>query len=49
MSAASYEQLVGVPGQTIYHWKQSKARLRAAQLEALRQCGVSAVAKLWSA
>jgi len=35
LSAASYGQLVGVSGQTIYHWEQSKARPRAAQLESL--------------
>jgi transcriptional regulator with XRE-family HTH domain len=33
ISAASYGQLVGVSGQTIYHWEQGKARPRAAQLE----------------
>ncbi|WP_354346789.1 helix-turn-helix domain-containing protein [Variovorax boronicumulans] len=35
VSAASYGQLVGVSGQTIYHWEQGKARPRAAQLESL--------------
>ena len=35
ISAASYGQLVGVSGQTIYHWEQGKARPRAAQLESL--------------
>jgi DNA-binding transcriptional regulator YiaG len=35
ISAASYGQLVGVSGQTIYHWEQGKARPRAAQLEQL--------------
>jgi len=35
LSAASYGQLVGVSGQTIYHWEQGKARPRAAQLENL--------------
>lgn len=35
LSAASYGQLVGVSGQTIYHWEQGKARPRAAQLESL--------------
>ena len=35
LSAADYGQLVGVSGQTIYHWEQGKARPRAAQLEAL--------------
>lgn len=35
LSAVSYGQLVGVSGQTIYHWEQGKARPRAAQLESL--------------
>lgn len=35
LSAASYGQLVGVSGQTVYHWEQGKARPRAAQLEGL--------------
>ena len=35
LSAASYGQLVGVSGQTIYHWEQGKARPRSAQLESL--------------
>jgi DNA-binding transcriptional regulator YiaG len=35
ISAASYGQLVGVTGQTIYHWEQGKARPRDAQLERL--------------
>ncbi|WP_426391752.1 helix-turn-helix domain-containing protein [Variovorax sp. R-27] len=35
ISAASYGKLVGVSGQTIYHWEQGKARPRAAQLENL--------------
>jgi DNA-binding transcriptional regulator YiaG len=35
LSATSYGQLVGVSGQTIYQWEQSKARPRAAQLERL--------------
>lgn len=35
ISAASYGKLVGVSGQTIYHWEQGKARPRAAQLELL--------------
>lgn len=35
LSAAHYGQLVGVSGQTIYHWEQGKARPRAAQLESL--------------
>jgi DNA-binding transcriptional regulator YiaG len=48
ISAASYGQLVGVSGQTIYHWEQGKARPRAAQLErlaAVRGLGVREVAK----
>ena len=35
LSAAIYGQLVGVSGQTIYHWEQGKARPRAVQLENL--------------
>ena len=35
LSAAVYGELVGVSGQTIYHWEQGKARPRAAQLESL--------------
>ncbi|WP_431509925.1 helix-turn-helix domain-containing protein [Variovorax sp. DAIF25] len=35
LSATHYGQLVGVSGQTIYHWEQGKARPRAAQLESL--------------
>jgi len=35
LSAANYGALVGVSGQTIYHWEQGKARPRAAQLESL--------------
>lgn len=35
LSAAIYGQLVGVSGQTIYHWEQGKARPRAAQLDRL--------------
>ncbi|RUR71098.1 XRE family transcriptional regulator [Variovorax guangxiensis] len=35
LSAANYGQLIGVSGQTIYHWEQGKARPRAAQLESL--------------
>lgn len=35
LSAASYGKLVGVSGQTIYHWEQGKARPRTAQLETL--------------
>lgn len=48
LSAASYGQLVGVSGQTIYHWEQGKARPRAAQLEnlaAVRELGVREVAE----
>ena len=48
VSAASYGQLVGVSGQTIYHWEQGKARPRAAQLESLaavRDLGVREVAE----
>jgi DNA-binding transcriptional regulator YiaG len=46
VSAASYGQLVGVSGQTVYHWEQGKARPRAAQLESLaavRKLGVREV------
>jgi len=35
LSAAIYGKLVGVSGQTIYHWEQGKARPRGAQLESL--------------
>ncbi|SOE06294.1 Helix-turn-helix domain-containing protein [Variovorax sp. YR752] len=35
LSAAHYGHLVGVSGQTIYHWEQGKVRPRAAQLESL--------------
>ncbi|PLC07558.1 hypothetical protein CY658_02960 [Variovorax sp. RO1] len=35
LSAAAYGKLVGVSGQTVYHWEQGKARPRAAQLESL--------------
>ncbi|WP_369652055.1 helix-turn-helix domain-containing protein [Variovorax sp. V213] len=35
LSAAVYGKLVGVSGQTIYHWEQGKARPRKAQLESL--------------
>ncbi len=35
LSAANYGSLVGVSGQTIYHWEQGKARPGAAQLESL--------------
>lgn len=48
LSAASYGQLVGVSGQTIYHWEQGKARPRAAQLESLatvRSLGAREVAE----
>ena len=46
LSAANYGQLVGVSGQTIYHWEQGKARPRAAQLEnlaAVRELGAREV------
>ncbi|WP_440534610.1 helix-turn-helix domain-containing protein [Variovorax sp. YR566] len=48
LSAASYGQLVGVSGQTIYHWEQGKARPRAAQLEnlaAVRELGARDIAQ----
>jgi DNA-binding transcriptional regulator YiaG len=48
LSAASYGQLVGVSGQTIYHWEQGKARPRAAQLEnlaAVRDLGAREVSE----
>jgi DNA-binding transcriptional regulator YiaG len=48
VSATSYGQLVGVSGQTIYHWEQGKARPRAAQLESLaavRDLGAREVAE----
>lgn len=48
LSAASYGKLVGVSGQTIYHWEQGKARPRAAQLERLasvREFGKQQVAE----
>lgn len=48
LSAAVYGGLVGVSGQTIYHWEQGKARPRAAQLEglaAVRGLGVREVAE----
>ena len=35
LSAAIYGRLVGVSGQTIYHWEQGKARPRTTQLESL--------------
>ena len=43
LSAAAYGTLVGVSGQTIYHWEQGKARPRAAQLQTL--AGVRAMGK----
>ncbi|MGJ7537550.1 MULTISPECIES: helix-turn-helix domain-containing protein [unclassified Variovorax] len=52
LSAASYGQLVGVSGQTIYHWEQGKARPRAAQLESLatvRELGAREIAERLSA
>ena len=52
LSAANYGQLVGVSGQTIYHWEQGKARPRAAQLESLataRSFGVREVTERLSA
>jgi len=48
LSAASYGQLVGVSGQTIYHWEQGKARPRAVQLEglaAVRELGAREIAE----
>lgn len=48
LSAAIYGQLVGVSGQTIYHWEQGKARPRAAQLEnlaAVRDLGAREIAE----
>ena len=48
ISAASYGKLVGVSGQTIYHWEQGKARPRAAQLQKLaaaRELGKHEVAE----
>lgn len=48
LSAATYGQLVGVSGQTIYHWEQGKARPRAAQLEnlaAVRDLGAREIAQ----
>lgn len=48
LSAATYGQLVGVSGQTIYHWEQGKARPRVAQLESLaivRDLGAREVAE----
>jgi len=47
LSAAIYGKLVGVSGQTIYHWEQGKARPRAAQLESLasvRDLGANEIA-----
>jgi len=52
LSAAIYGKLVGVSGQTIYHWEQGKARPRAAQLESLasvRDLGRREVAELLQA
>jgi DNA-binding transcriptional regulator YiaG len=52
LSAAIYGKLVGVSGQTIYHWEQGKARPRAAQLESLasvRDLGRREVAELLEA
>jgi len=52
LSAATYGQLVGVSGQTIYHWEQGKARPRAAQLESLavvRELGAREIAERLSA
>lgn len=37
LSAALYGKLMGVSGQTIYHWEQGKARPRAVQIEKLAQ------------
>lgn len=48
LSAAIYGQLVGVSGQTIYHWEQGKARPRAVQLERLatvRELGAREIAE----
>ncbi|SOE06221.1 DNA-binding transcriptional regulator, XRE-family HTH domain [Variovorax sp. YR752] len=48
LSAASYGQLVGVSGQTIYHWEQGKARPRTAQLKnlaAVRELGARDIAQ----
>ncbi|MGQ3052398.1 MAG: helix-turn-helix domain-containing protein [Roseateles sp.] len=48
LSAAIYGQLVGVSGQTIYHWEQGKARPRVAQLEklaAVRDLGAGEIAE----
>lgn len=52
LSAASYGQLVGVSGQTVYHWEQGKARPRAGQLEnlaAVRALGAREIAQRLSA
>jgi DNA-binding transcriptional regulator YiaG len=35
LSAADYGRLVGVSGQSIYHWEQGKAKPRKSQLAAL--------------
>lgn len=43
ISAASYGELIGVSGQTIYHWEQGRARPHAAQLEIL--AGVRSISK----
>lgn len=48
LSAASYGKLVGISGQTIYHWEQGKARPRATQLESLakvRRLGAREIAE----
>jgi DNA-binding transcriptional regulator YiaG len=48
LSAAHYGHLVGVSGQTIYHWEQGKARPRTAQLEglaAVRDLGAREIAE----
>jgi len=48
LSAAIYGRLVGVSGQTIYHWEQGKARPRAAQLQrlaAVRDLGAREIAE----
>ncbi|MGJ7568817.1 helix-turn-helix domain-containing protein [Variovorax sp. GB1R11] len=37
LSAASYGQLIGVSGQTNYHWEQGKARPPVVQLEKLAE------------
>jgi DNA-binding transcriptional regulator YiaG len=35
LSAADFGALIGVSGQSIYHWEQGKAKPRAAQLQAI--------------